>query len=238
MSIKYFNPYKEEKYGKLRGDKANVYFGVNFSEALVHKIDNAYIIAGFIDKFTNVVRHYKPDEKITPGNCTLTIYGQEYEIGKKENGQWVSEKITPSLFEVALYKTIAADEDEWMPFTSSVMVDFTHVPDGMCQGKTDVELAELVSSNVKLTQCDPSGALPEYKPPVPYGGGKSKGGWRSVSPDDKMKFVIKQLQADIKDPEAKKGDCLGDLLDQLIIENTTTPHFLEIYTELVTACVR
>lgn len=239
MTIKYLSPYKDDPYGKLRGDKADVYFGVDFSEALIHKTDDAYIIAGFVTKYKSVVRHYKPEEELKPGNCALFIYGKEYEVRKKDsNGQWVSEKITPSLFEVALYKMIAKNEDDWMPFASSIMLQFTHVPNGMCEGKTEDELGRLVKDNVKLTQCDPSGALPEYKVPVPYDSSKSKGGWKGLSPENKMEFLIKQLQADVQDVMVKKSDCLAELVDQLIVERVDCPNFLELYAEFVTACVR
>jgi hypothetical protein len=48
MVVKYLDPYKDDVYGKLRGDKADAYLKVTFDEAKVYKTDDAYILAAYV----------------------------------------------------------------------------------------------------------------------------------------------------------------------------------------------
>ncbi len=84
MTVKYLDPYKDDKYGKLKGDKSEAYFGVTFKEAVVHKTDDAYIIAGYATSYKGITRSFKPEQSLTPGLCAVPIYGKEYEIRKKD----------------------------------------------------------------------------------------------------------------------------------------------------------
>ncbi len=239
MTVKYLDPYKDDKYGKLKGDKSESYFGVTFSEAVVHKTDDAYIIAGQVTSYKGITRSFKPELPLNPGLCAVPIYGKEYEIRKKDkDNNWTSEKITPSLFEKALYREISVDEDNWMPHNAALSLELTHVPNGMCGGKNEAEIATFVCGNIKLAQVDLSGSLLDYKPPS--GGGQRKAGGKSwgLSPDQRMEFIKKQLQADIKADGYKEGCTLAELVDQMLLEHADNENFITIYYDLLIACVK
>ena len=239
MNVKYLDPYKDDKYGKLRGNKSDDYFGVVFDEAVVHKTEDAYIIAGNVTKYTSVVRGFKPELPLSPGLCAVPIYGKEYEIRRKDkDSNWVSDKITPSLFEKALYLEISKDEDNWMPHNAAISFSIKHLPNDMLEGKSETELISLVESNVTVNQVDLSGKLPEYTPPSNNFQRKGNGKSWGISPDEKIAFIKRIVAEDIKDPDVKKSTCLGDLIDQLILEHKGDEQFLSIYMDFVVACVR
>ncbi len=239
MTVKYLDPYKDDKYGKLKGDKSESYFGVTFKEAIVHKTDDAYIIAGYVTKYTGITRSFKPELTLEPGLCAVPIYGKEYEIRKKDkDDKWTSEKITPSLFEKALYEVIKKNEDDWMPHNAAISLELTHVPNGMLQGKSEAELSVFVSGNVKYAQIDLFEDLPEYTPPSNNYKGKGGGESWGLSPDQRMDFIKKQLQADIKADGYKQGRTLAELVDQMILEHADNENFISIYYDLLIACVK
>lgn len=239
MTVKYLDPWKDDKYGKLKGDKSEAYFAVEFSEAVVHKTDDAYIIAGHVTAYTGITRNYKPENELTPGLCAVPIYGKEYEVRKKDkDGNWISEKIAPSIFEKTLYQIIAADEDIWIPREAAISGKLTHVPNGMLAGQDEAQLKGTVSGNNVFTQVDLSGKLPEYAPPT--GGGQRKGYSKSygVSPDEKLAFIIKTLKADTINAATKESNSLAVLTEQFLVEHPEDERFSELYFEVLMACVR
>ena len=239
MTVKYLDPYKDDKYGKLKGDKSESYFGVTFREAVVHKTDDAYIIAGHVTQYKGITRSFKPEQSLTPGFCAVPIYGKEYEIRKKDkDNNWTSEKITPSLFEKALYEVIKKNEDDWMPHNAAISLELTHVPNGMLQGKTEAELSVFVTGNAKFGGIDIFDDLPEYTPPSNNFKGKGGGKSWGMSPDQRMDFIKKQLQADIKADGYKEGRTLAELVDQMILEHADNDNFITIYYDLLIACVK
>lgn len=239
MNVKYADPYKEEKYGKLKGDKSESYFGVTFSEAVVHKTDEAYIIAGYATDYKSIVRSFNEAQGLTAGNCTIHIYGQEYEVRKKDkDGNWSSDNITPSIFELALYEMIKANEDDWMPHNAAIKVDLTHLPNDMLAGMEPAVAQSMIKGNVKFEQVDLTGKLPEYTPKTSYKKGKSYGGYKSVSPEEKLAFIKKQLEEDVKDKMYKQGQCLADLVDQFHKEHPDDENYIQIYFDILIACVK
>ena len=108
MTVKYLDPYKDDPYGKLKGDKAEVYFKVSFDEAKVYSTDDSYVVAAFVTAYSGIVRSFKPADPILPGLCAIPIYGQEYEIREKDSsGNWNGVKYQPSVFEKSLYEYIS-----------------------------------------------------------------------------------------------------------------------------------
>jgi hypothetical protein len=58
MVVKYLDPYKDDPYGKLRGDKADAYLKINFDEAKVYKAEDAYILAAYVISLQSLKRLY------------------------------------------------------------------------------------------------------------------------------------------------------------------------------------
>ena len=239
MNIKYRDPYKDDKYGKLTGDKSEAYFGVNFSEAVVHKTENAYIIAGYATDYKSVIRSFKPEQGLNPGLVALPIYGAEYEVRSKDSkGEWQSTKVQPSTFEKQLYTDISTDEDAWMPRNAAITLAFTHIPNGMADNMDAMDLTATIVKNVTLSQVDLSGKLPEYTPPKAYSGGKGGGKSYGMSPQQRLDFLKKQLQADILSPMHKESDSLPELITQIFVEQAESPGTAETYFDALFCCVR
>lgn len=59
-----------------------------------------------------------------------------------------------------------------------------------------------------------------------------------MSPDQRMDFIKKQLQADIKVDGYKEGRTLAELVDQMILEHADNENFITIYYDLLIACVK
>lgn len=239
MVVKFLDPYKDDVYGKLRGDKSDTYCKVTFDEAKVYKTDDAYIIAGFVTAYEGVTRSYKPENPLIPGLCAVPIYSQEYEIRRKDGENWVSDKIQPSRFEKALHKNIEAHESLWIPEGMVIDGSITFLPDGMTASMDDATLAGMVASNSQTNCIPPTGKLPAYTPPAgggqrKYGGGKSYG----VSPDEKMAFLKKQMVSDLT---GRSTATVESSLAFLITEINHEPHedgVLETYFDLLIACVK
>ena len=239
MTVKYADPWKEEKYGKIKGDKADSFFMMNFSEAIVHKEDSCYYIAGHVTDYQGVVRAYKSEQAMTPGLCMLPIYGSEYEIRKKDaSGNYVSEQVQPSVFERVLYESIEGNELTWMPSGQSVALKFTHTPNSMLSAMDAEAIKAHVIEQVKVSAIPKSGTLPEYSPPTKYGQRKGSNWNKGISPEEKVSFLKKQMVADIRDSSFKEEHTLTSITKQILVENADSPQFTEIYFDMLVSCIK
>ena len=240
MVVKYLDPWKDDKYAKLKGDKAESFFKVQFDEAKIYKADDSYILAGYITDYQGVVRSFKPENPITASLCAVPFYGQDYEIRSKDkDGNWKSDKITPSKFERGLYNYLLANEHIYVNNNPVFKGQITHIPNMMCAAYEGDKLTEFVRQNIELVATSESGKLVEYK--VTNGSSQRRsfsGGYKGLSPEDKVAFIKKQMEEDVKSIIHKQGQCLADLTNQMIRENSDNPNFIEIYFEMLIACVR
>lgn len=78
----------------------------------------------------------------------------------------------------------------------------------MCQEINEASLMPLVTTNAKLATISLTGKIPAFTPPVGGGQRKCFGGYKSVSPEDKVAFVIKQLTEDVRHVDWKSGKTL------------------------------
>ena len=56
--------------------------------------------------------------------------------------------------------------------------------------------------------------------------------------EEKVAFMVKQMELDVKDETYKQGCSLADLTDQLIEEHSDNENFIQIYFDMLIACVR
>lgn len=238
MTVKYLDPYKDDPYGKLRGDKNEAYFKVSFNEAVIHKTENAYILAGFMTAYTGIVRGYKPEDPLTPGLCALPIYGDEYEIRQKDtSGQWIGVKYQPSKYEKALHEAIETREDVWLPEGRAISGEISFLPNGMTASLDKLSLDALVNQNSIVNSVDLTGKLPAYTPPSDNNQRKNGGGWKSIGLDEKLAFIKKELVDSIAANGFTVENSLGCLTDQMLLEHANE-NFQQIYFDMLMAVVR
>ena len=239
MTVKYLDPYKDDPYGKLRGDKAEAYVKITFDEAKVYSEDNAYWIAAYVTSYTGVVRNYKPNEMLMPGLCAIPVYGAEYEIRQKDvNGQWEGVKHQPSIYEKALYDYISQNEALFVTEGKVISGELSFMPNGMVASIDATALFGMVRSNSQITVTEPTGKLPPYTPPSAGNYKKSSGYSRGVSSEDKIAFLKKQMVADVRDTALKEEHTFISIVKQIIDENPTDERFLDTYFELLMATIR
>jgi hypothetical protein len=239
MVVKYLDPYKDDPYGKLRGDKADAYLKITFDETKVYKAEDAYILAAYVISYQGVVRGYKPENPLTPGLCAVPIYGEEYEIRQKDkDGNWTGVKYQPSKFEKALYENIKVHEAFWLPEGQGIKGEISFLPDGMCASMDAPTLDGLVAANSKTEIISLTGKLPAYTPPTNNaqrkGGGKSYG----LSPEERIQFIKKQVCEDLAASGFTTENSLPLLISQMIVEHPMDTDLVQIYFDTLTACTR
>jgi hypothetical protein len=239
MVVKFLDPYKDDKYGKIRGDKSDCYFKVTFSEAKVYKTDDAYIIAGEVSAYEGVTRSYKPELFLEPGLCALPIYGQEYEIRRKDGNDWITDKVKPGIFELAAYNWIKQHEASWMDDSKTFTGSFTNPPDGMIADHTQPKLEQLVDTNLSFEDITPTGKLESYEPPKTYGS-NGKGGGKSygMQPSEKYEWIKKQLATDIISPAFTGNESMIKLIEQVLIEQPMENDVSSTYFDCLLACIK
>lgn len=239
MNVKYLDPYKDDKYGKIRGDKSGSYFKVVFDEAKLYKTDDAIILAGEVIQYDGLVRGFKPELPLEPGLCAVPFYCKEYEIRRKDGDNWVSDKFKPSIFELAIYNWFDVHEKELMvDGNNAICGSVTHIPNGMCATISDEMLTAHLKSNLLLNGMVSTGKLPAYEPPKTSapnrGGGRSYG----LSPVEKLMFIKNQLAIDTKDTTYTPDKPLIELISQFTVENPLDGSATQAYFDCLIACIK
>jgi hypothetical protein len=239
MVVKYLDPYKDDVYGKIRGDKADAYLKITYDEAKVYKTDDAYILAAYVTSYQGVVRSFKPENPLTPGLCAIPIYGTEYEIRQKDkDGNWTGVKYQPSKYEKALYENIKTHESLWMPEDEAIKGEISFMPDGMCATMDEPALNGLVAANSRTELVPLTGKLPAYTPPSNNaqrkGGGKSYG----LSPEERIQFIKRQVCKDLAASGFTEDNTFPLLISQMIAEHPMDTELVQIYFDTLTACTR
>ena len=239
MTVKYLDPYKDDPYGKLRGDKAEAYVKVTFDEAKIYSTDNTYWLAAYVTSYQGVIRNYKANEPMLPGLCAVPIYGNEYEIRQKnKDGQWEGVKYQPSIYEKALYDYIKENEALFIPESKVISGELSFMPNGMVAALDAFALNGMIRQNSQVTVVEPTGKLLPYTPPS-AGNFKKGGGFsRGTSSEEKIVFLKKQMVADIKDITVKEEWTFANVVKKIIDENPTDERFLDTYFELLMTTIR
>jgi hypothetical protein len=239
MVVKYLDPYKDDPYGKIRGDKADAYIKIIFDEAKVYKADDSYVLAAYVTNYQGVVRSFKPENPLTPGLCAIPIYGQEYEIRQKDkDGNWTGVKYQPSKFEKALYENIKTHESIWMPDGQGIKGEISFMPDGMCATMDTPTLDGLVAGNSMKEYVPLSGKLPAYTLPVSNFQRKTGGKSYGLSPEERIAFIKKQVCEDLAASGFTTENSLPLLISQMIAEHPMDTDLVQIYFDTLTACAR
>ena len=239
MVVKYLDPYKDDPYGKLRGDKAQTYFKINFDEGKIYATDNAYILAAHVTGYTGIVRSFKPENPLLPGLCAIPIYGLEYEIrSKNKDGKWEGIKTQPSAFEEALYEFIKDNENIWQPQNSGIGGEISFVPDGMTGHLDASAIKDLVFQNCKIQTVPLSGKLPAYTPPSNNAQRRSNGYVQKATMDEKMTFIKKEIVDSLTTPGFSSDNSLGALVKQYAVDHPMDEVYFQTYFDLLAAIIK
>lgn len=246
MTVTYSDPWKDNPYGKFKGDKKDAFIQLHFDECKFYKHENAYYLAGHFTAFGGVIRAFGSDP-INPGLCELPIYGSEYEIRQKKEGtgqngtkkEYETVKVQPSIAEKLLYQHIEENPSKYLEEGKAYKGSITFYPDANYASMTDDDVRlNHVLQQVNVEPVEPSGNYADWTPPKSYGSGNgsySKG----VSLEDKLTFLKEQLAEGISDSVIRndKNLPLPAYVHKVIEENNSNERFLVCYFDLLKALV-
>jgi hypothetical protein len=165
--MRWSEPYRDNPYGKIKGDKAEYYFKALFDEAKLHKTDDGYILYGRFTTLKGVTPAFGDKMPVDVGLCEMPIYIKEYTLrqstGKKDgSGKYVYEdvKYTPSKWEVELAKHIENNPAAWTVDKCSLSGSIEFYPDDQFSDLAEVEKTQWLKRGVKVTLLPDSGNLP------------------------------------------------------------------------------
>lgn len=245
MPLLYSDPYKDNPFGKIKGDKSSEYLKAIFEEAKFYKHENSYVLAGQFTDFMGISRAYKPELGMKPGLVELPIYGSQYEIrAKKPTDKGVKpeyETITlqPSIAEKILYQHIEDNPTVYIRDGVAFKGLLTLNPDMDLKHDTDDANQKRVIDSLQIEEVEFSGKYPLWEAPKSYGkssyGSYSKG----LSPTDKLTWLKKELSDSVRDNEFKStdGHSLATWIHKIIEENQDNERFLVIYFDLLKTLV-
>jgi hypothetical protein len=239
MTVAYLDPYKDDPYGKLKGDKADCWFKINFDEARLYPIDTGYILAGFVTGYAGVVRSFKASEPLTPGLCAVPIYNKEYEIREKDkDGNWQGVKYQPSLAESTICQLIDTHKSTFLVDNMGIGGEISFSPDAQLQAFDEPMLKQFIKDSCKVETVTLTGKLPPYTPPSSNGQKKGWSGSKGVSLDEKLEFIKKELISSVAAIGFTTENSLAVLTEQMILEHQNDDRFLGIYFDMLMAIVR
>ena len=239
MTIKYNDPYGNRKHAQLKGDKSEAFFKLAFDEARFYKQDDGYILWGYMTEYQGVVRSFKPENPIEAGLCAVPFYDKDYEVRRKDkDGNWQSDKQQPSIFEVKLCKHIAENESLYTATDKAVKGFITHIPNAMLSVHDGNALALQIENSVSIVETSSTDKLPGFEASGNNSQRRGFSNYQKVTMEDKLAFLKKQLEDDVIHVDWKSGKTLSQLTDRIIVEHQDNPNFIEIYFDLLMACVR
>ncbi|MDJ0690441.1 MAG: hypothetical protein QNJ41_18270 [Xenococcaceae cyanobacterium MO_188.B32] len=228
--IRLLDAYKDIKYARLKGEKNEVFFNVEFDEGKFYPTDNGYVLMANVIKYTGVVRAYKPELPIETGVCAIPFYSNEYELWEKDKeGKSSPRKCQPSLYERNLCAHIALEFPEDKYFKGSI----SFLPDVQLTNLTDEDVINTIKRNCLLEEVAPSGNLPEYQ--ATSSTYKKTNGYNRLTPADKATWVKKELCQSVKESGYNEEMSLADLTEQFVVEHQENETFLALYFDLLKA---
>lgn len=246
MTLLYSDPYKDNKFGKIKGDKRDEYFKAVFDEARFYKHENSYILAGQFTAFFGVARAYKPELGLKPGLVEIPIYGSEYEIRQKkshsESNKTEYESITlqPSIAEKLLYQHIEDNPSKYMLEDKAFNGSITLQPDLEYRDCETALCLQRVVNGLNLEVIEKSGNYPSWEAPKSYSKGSYGSYNKSASLEDKVTWLKTELKSTVLDSTLKSDDSfsIATYVRQITTENSSDEKFLAIYFNLINSIMK
>ena len=228
MPLSILDPYGSRKYCLSKGRKQDDYFKVEFKEGKFYLTNEGYVLMANVTKYKGAVRAFKPEVPLEPGICAIPIYKTTYEIWEKKNkeSKAIPVNCEPSVFEKNLVNHLSTIVDESKSYQGAI----AFLPDDQILDLSTEELVSNIERNCQLVEVDSTGTLPEYV--APSGNGYKKNGYSKVTPEDKTRWLKKELCSSIKDGGYNEEMSLVDLVEQLVKE-VDSEDTLAIYTNLL-----
>ncbi|MDJ0536634.1 MAG: hypothetical protein QNJ70_29795 [Xenococcaceae cyanobacterium MO_207.B15] len=241
MSMNYSDPYKDDSYGKILGEKTNAYFKVTFNECKVYQDDDTYVLALDIVETFGVEKKFKKDELPIQGLATIPIHSKDYTVRYKSGNEWKNRTEKASVHEKLLYQHIEDNPSQWLDPQHNFKGHLSFFPDENYLGNAN---PQLMPTSVKIEQITPTGNLPDWKPKAKSSGSNWNNGSKAITIDDKVEFLKKELLQTILDETWKSA--IGDtsklsigMLVQKLHQERTVEHkeesFLLVYLDLLKA---
>ncbi len=186
----YSDPWKDNPYGKLKGDMTQVWAGLIFDNGKLHHHEDTYVLCANFTRFEGaVVRSFKPENPIEfPLLAVWVIHSKDYTERQKNKDTNKYEEVSckASIHEKLLYQAIA-DNPQWLE--KEIKGKITHSPNGQYQDK---EQQVLPQGSMSIEVIEPLGKLPEWTPPTKQSRGN--GNWSNkASLSDKATWLKREL---------------------------------------------
>lgn len=232
----YSDPFKDDPFGKLKGEMEQVWCTLKFAEAQVYKQDDGYVLAGIWTNFVNVVRSFKPEQAIDyPVKAIWEIHDKDYQVRKKnDEGKYETLTWKASIHEKLLCKLITDNPNLWLSDTKHLKGEITHLNNASYSNQGSNP--QLPINSFQIEQIDPTGNLPDWTPPKPYS--KSWGNNNKVSLEDKEAWLKKELTSAIiddhlRDKFSKDFPSIHTLLFEIKQQHQNDEMFLGAYIDIL-----
>ncbi len=228
----YSDPWKDNPYGKLKGDMTQVWAGLIFDDGKLYHHEDTYVLCANFTRFEGaVVRSYKPELSFEfPLLATWTIHSKDYTERQKNKDTEKYETVTckASIHEKLLYQAIT-DNPQWLE--KEIKGKITHSPNGQYQGNE----SKLPEGCLNIEVIEPLGKLPEWTPPKPFSKGS---GGNKPSLEDKTAWLKKELAQGLvsellRDKYLKEAPCLHTLIKEIVQQHRDDEIFLSAYFDLL-----
>lgn len=241
MTITYSDPYKDAKFGKLKGEKCLNWFQIWFNEGKLYKIDDGYMLVAHSTGFHGVTHSFSEKRPPEKGLVELPIYAKDYEVrkstGKKDdNGKWIYESFPQkaSLFEMWLCKQIEDNPSFWLPENQHISGNISFVIDPQVQHLPEEQRASLFATSYQISTVPVTDNLPKWEVKK---NNYRKGGYgnNGVSLEARLSFVKKDLIDTLAAGWADESCSVGMLVKQLLAEFPQDEAFIACYIDLLKA---
>lgn len=247
MAILYNDPWKDRKFGKLKGDKKDEYLKVLFDEAKLYKHENSYVLAGEFTAYMGVTHAYNPTTPPSPGLCELPIYGSDYEIRQKKTGtgtngtksEYETVTLTPSIAEKLFYDQIENNPATYLQDGKSLKGSLTLHPDIDYLNRSDEDRLNYFLSNNSIEIIDESGKLLTWEAPKPFNKGGYNGYNNRISLEEKVSFLKKELASTVGEDNysSDKQLPIAAYVHKIVEENSDNEPFIVCYFDLLNSLI-
>lgn len=232
----YSDPWKDNPYGRLKGDMTQVWAGLNFDNGKLYHYEDSYVLCARFTSFEGaVVRSYKPELSFEfPLLATWTIHGKDYTERQKnkDTDKYETVSCKASIHEKLLYEAIQ-NNSQWLE--KEIKGRITHFPNSQYTNSDD---GKLPPESIAIEVINPLNVLPEWTPPKTKGGSGNWNNNNKASLEDKTIWLKNELAQGLagellRNKYLKEPPCLHTLVGEIIFQHKDDELFLGAYFDLL-----